>query len=329
MTELKQVRWGIIGCGAVTEKKSGPGFQKANHSSLVAVMRRNGKLAEDYAKRHHVPKWYDDAKQLIADEEVDAIYIATPPAHHLEYVEEAAKVGKPVYVEKPMARSFKECEMMIEVCEEANIPLFVAYYRRSLPRFRKIKDIIDSGVIGDINFVSSIQYRPATEEEKNKDNPPWRVIPDIAGGGLFFDLASHTLDVLDFLLGPIEQATGFASNQKRLYEAEDIVSGTYNFTSGAHGIGTWCFSTFGHMDNNEIVGTKGKLVFSTFGHEPIKLVTDRYEEEWTFERPEHIQQPHIQSIVDELLGHGKCPSHGKSAARTNWVMDQLVKTYYK
>src|SRR5213592_2609043 len=96
------VRWGIIGCGDVTEVKSGPGFQKAERSSLVAVMRRNGALAADYSRRHGVPKWYDDADALIADPEVDVVYVATPPSSHMDYALRVARAGKPVYVEKPM-----------------------------------------------------------------------------------------------------------------------------------------------------------------------------------------------------------------------------------
>ena len=100
---MKTIRWGIIGCGNVTEVKSGPGFQKAKNSALVAVMRRNGALAEDYARRHNVPRWTDDAQALIDDPEVDAVYVATPPAFHIEYTIQAARAGKPVYVEKPLA----------------------------------------------------------------------------------------------------------------------------------------------------------------------------------------------------------------------------------
>jgi predicted dehydrogenase len=79
---MEEIRWGIIGCGDVTEIKSGPAFNKVANSKLVAVMRRDSAKAADYAKRHHVPKWYDDASKLINDPEVNAIYIATPPLQH-------------------------------------------------------------------------------------------------------------------------------------------------------------------------------------------------------------------------------------------------------
>jgi 1,5-anhydro-D-fructose reductase (1,5-anhydro-D-mannitol-forming) len=107
------IRWGMIGCGDVTEVKSGPGFQKAAGSALMAVMRRNGGLAADYARRHGVPRCYDRADALLADDEVDAVYIATPPDTHADYALLAAAASKPAYVEKPMARHTPECDRMI------------------------------------------------------------------------------------------------------------------------------------------------------------------------------------------------------------------------
>jgi len=324
------IRFGIIGCGNVTEVKSGPGFQKAEHSELVAVMRRNGELAQDYALRHGVPRWYDDAQALIEDPEVDAVYVATPPGSHLAYTLAAAKAGKPVYVEKPMARSAAECEQMIAACRSAGVPLYVAYYRRALPRFLKVKELLEGGAIGEVRYVSTIQYQPAPQAAEGGD-VPWRLQPEQSGGGLFFDLASHTLDVLDFLLGPIAEAKGIASNQNGQFAAvEDIVTGVYKFASGVHGTGTWCFSACGREDRNEIVGSTGKLVFSTFGHEPIRLESASGDAQtFPFAAPAHIQQPLIQTIVNDLLGLGICPSTGESAIRTSRVMDELVKGFYR
>lgn len=321
---MRIIRWGMIGCGDVTEVKSGPGFQKADHSSLVAVMRRNGDLARDYAKRHGVPRWYDDAAGLINDPEVDAVYIATPPSSHKAYTLMSAAAGKPVYVEKPMALNFVECQEMIEECRSAGVPLLVAYYRRALPRFLKIKKLVDTGAIGDVRFVSITLYQQTAPEDLTSETPRWRVVPEIAGGGHFVDLASHTLDFLDYTLGPIADISGAASNQAGKYAAEDIVTGTFKFASGAHGVGTWCFSSFDNCDATEIVGNEGKLSFSTFGTEPVRLTTRAGVQEFSFDPPQHIEQPLIQTVVDELNGIGKCPSTGETAARTSGVMDRML-----
>lgn len=328
MKDLTAIRWGIIGCGDVTEVKSGPGFQKARGSSLVAVMRRHGDLAQDYAQRHGVPKWYDDAQALIDDPDVDAIYVATPPSSHKEYTLMAAAAGKPVYVEKPMALNYAECQEMIAACQAAQVSLFVAYYRRALPRFLKIKKLVDSGVIGDVRFVSITLYQPPPPQEQNTTDLPWRVRPQIAGGGLFVDLASHQLDFLDYLLGPITQVQGFATNQAGLYPAEDVVTGSFVFASGVQGVGAWSFTTFAAEDRTEIVGSKGRIVYSTFDTEPICWQTSTRTTTFFVANPPHIQQPLIQKVVDALLGQGQCPSSAESAARTTWVMEQMLAQYY-
>jgi predicted dehydrogenase len=322
---MRTIRWGIIGCGDVTEVKSGPAFQKARHSQLVAVMRRSGALAKDYAHRHGVPRWYDTADALINDPEVDAVYIATPPASHKEYTLQSAHVGKPVYVEKPMALNVQECQAMIDACRAAGVPLFVAYYRRALARFLKIKELLATQAIGEVRFVSSTLYQPLSAQERDPAHVPWRVNPAVAGGGLFVDLASHMLDVLDYLLGPIHRVAGFASNQAHHYPAEDIVTGTFMLESGVHGVGTWCFTSFERYDHTEIVGTEGKITYATFTPQPVMVTTAKGTTAYAFDDPTHIQQPLIQLVVDDLNGMGKCPSTGESAARTSWVMDQMLK----
>lgn len=321
---MKTIRWGIIGCGDVTEVKSGPGFQKAGHSELVAVMRRRGDLAKDYAERHGVPRWYDNASDLINDPEVDAVYIATPPSSHKEYTLLSAEAGKPVYVEKPMALNFAECQEMIAACAQREVPLFVAYYRRTLPRFLKIKELIEAGAIGDVRFVNIIFHQPMAAEDLSLDKP-WRVDPNVAGGGRFVDLASHMLDFLDYALGPISDVQGFAGNQAGKYKAEDIVTGSFRFASGVQGTGTWCFSAFESCDVTEIVGTEGRISYSTFDARPITLTTQEGATEFAFDYPQHISQPLIQTVVDELNGTGTCPSTGQTAARTSWAMDQMLR----
>lgn len=323
---MPKIRWGIIGCGDVTEVKSGPGFQQAQGSELVAVMRRNGELAKDYAQRHHVPKWYDKAAALIHDPDVDAVYIATPPAAHKEYTLAAARAGKPVYVEKPMARNYAECQEMIAACEQANVPLFVAYYRRALPRFRKIRALLAEGRIGELRGVNTALYQPPSGQDL-QGAKHWRVDPQIAGGGYFVDLGSHILDLLQYFCGPITAVKGFTANQSQLYAAEDLVSAAWRFESGVLGVGLWSFAAAETIDRTEIIGSHGKISYATFQNVPIVLQQGEHVEEYAIPHPDHIQQPLIQAIVDELLGTGQSPSTGKTGAMTNWVMDQIYKNF--
>lgn len=326
---MTKIKWGILGVGDVCEVKSAPAMNLIEHSEITAVMRRDGKKAEDYARRHGVPKWYDDADQLINDPDVNAIYIATPPAAHKELAVKVAKAGKPAYVEKPMARTHEECQEMISAFKAAGVPLFVAYYRRCLPNFLKVKDLIDSGTIGEVRMVEVRMFKPLEPDIITHQENHWRVNPEVSGGGYFYDLASHQLDFLDYLLGPIKNARGFAANQAGRYPAEDIVTACFEFQSGVLGTGSWCF-TSGESSDTEIItviGSKGQVSFQTFGNHAVKLKVDGQEEHvFEFTVPKHIQQPLIQRVVDDLLGGSPAPSTGESGARTNQVMEWCAQS---
>lgn len=322
---MKTIGWGMIGCGDVTEVKSGPGFQQATGSRLVAVMRRNGELAKDYAARHGVPKWYDRAEHVIGDPEVDAVYIATPPVAHRHYALLAAQAGKPAYVEKPMGMTTAECEQMLQAFREARLPLFVAYYRRALPRFLKVKEILDAGLIGTPRAVTVALYKPHLPPPPGRTD--WRVDPAIAGGGRFVDMACHTLDFLDFALGPIQAACGLCANQAGLYAAEDSVAAAFRFASGVEGTGLWWFTSGMDVDRAEILGTRGRVAFSSFDESPIELSVGGEVQTFPIPNPRHVQQPLIQSVVDALTGKGACPSTGETALRTTWVMEQILAAH--
>ena len=324
---MNTIRWGILGCGNVTEVKSGPAFQKAEFSRLQAVMRRNVTLAADYARRQQVPKWYDNADDLINDPEVDIIYIATPPDTHKEYTVRVAAAGKPVYVEKPMARNYQECLAMIAACKQANIPLFTAYYRRSLQTFIKIKTLLEQNKIGKVHFIQIIHHQPPNPGDFNSTNLPWRVIPEISGGGYFVDLACHTLDLLVYFFGAVMEVNGLAGNQAGLYPAEDTVMASLRFKNDIIASAAWCFTASTHEDRVTIMGTDGKISFSVFAEQDVVLENQQGKTTWPFSKPLHIQQPHIQSIINQLNGIGKCPSDGYSAARTNWVMDEILREW--
>jgi 1,5-anhydro-D-fructose reductase (1,5-anhydro-D-mannitol-forming) len=321
------IRWGIIGCGDVCEVKSGPAFQKASGSRLVAVMRRHRALAEDYARRHGVPRFYDDADALVGDPEVDAVYIATPPGSHVEHALRACRAGKPAYVEKPMARNHAECSAMIRAFEQARVPLFVAYYRRALDRFRALRDIVGSERLG---IVTGVTYRYAAPHHAKLDanELPWRLSAEQAGGGLFLDLGCHTLDVLDFVLGPLRDVAGSAANCASPYEVEDAVAMSFVTRDGAPGTAQWSFASAALDDRIEISGTDGRVSVPTFGDDPLELVVRGKMERMDLPNPRHIQQPMIQAVVDALEGKGAPPSTGISAARTSAVMDQVLASYY-
>jgi predicted dehydrogenase len=320
------IRWGIIGCGDVCEVKSGPAFQQAAGSALVAVMRRDGAKAADFARRHGVPRWYDDAAALVADPEVDAVYVASPVDDHECSALLAAAARKPCYVEKPMARSHAECQRMLAGFAAAGVPLFVAYYRRALPRFAAVRQAIQDGQLGTL---TGVDYRFADDRHRRMDPaaPGWRLSAERAGGGLFLDLGSHVLDLIAHLVGDLEPVAGVAANRATPCAVEDSVA-LAGLAGGVPCAAQWNFAAHRREDRLRITGSAGEISCSVFGDEPLQLSTAAGDETIARPNPRHIQLPLIQTIVDELRGHGRCPSTGATAARTSAVMDTVLAAYY-
>lgn len=324
---MDSIRWGMIGCGDVTEVKSGPAFNKVNDSSLVAVMRRDAEKAKDYAVRHHVPKWYNDANELINDAEVNAIYIATPPAFHEEYAIAAINAGKPVYIEKPMAVNYASANMIVKLAEEKNVKVAVAHYRRGQPLFNKVKQLLAERMIGDIRFAKLEFYKKSLDKEALQiPKVAWRVNPEIAGGGLFHDIAPHQIDLMYWFFGEVEKAFGYATNQGGLYEADDIVAGNILFKSGVIFNGLWCFNVAEEnvKDLCEIHGSEGMMRFPIFEHKKIEVIKNGKTEEILFEPLQHVQQPLIQKVVNYFLGKGENPTPAKEGALVMHLLDEFT-----
>ena len=319
------IRWGIIGCGDVTEVKSGPGFQKAEGSELVAVMRRDGAKARDYAERHGVARWYDRTDDLIADGAVTAVYIATPPSSHLDLALRVAAAGKPCLVEKPMALTHGECLAMVDAFDRARVPLWVAFYRRALPRFLAVRDCLDDGSIGRL---TSVHVQVTAPLLTGAAADAWRVDPSLAGAGLLFDLGSHAFDLLDFLVGPVTRIAAIAMNTGGTYAAEDVTTAAFGFGHGAAGSAVFNFNAPSKTDAITFVGSEGEIETPIFGDTDVIVRRGGEERRLAIRNPPHVHQPLIQTIVDELHGRSACDSTGRSAARTSWVLDECVREYY-
>lgn len=326
MENDKEVRWGFIGCGEVTEKKSGPAFSMIKGSKVVAVMSRSHDKAASYAQRHHISRWYTDAQQLIEDPEVNAVYIATPPSSHATYAIMSMKAGKPVYVEKPLASSYIDCQRINRVCEQTKVPCFIAYYRRYLPYFLKVKELLTQGAIGQVVNVQIRFAAPPRDLDYNSTNLPWRVQRDIAGGGYFYDLAPHQIDLLQEFFGPIVYAKGYSANRGGLYQTEDSVSASFQFHDGLPGSGSWCFVSdeSARTDRIDLIGDKGQICFSVFTYAPISLFNHQGHTELHVENPTHVQMPLIRNIVRHLQGKEVCTADNLSATSVNWVMDRIL-----
>jgi len=317
----KVIKWGMVGTGDVTEVKSGPGFYKAKNSALYAVTNRTFEKAVDYAERHNVEKVYANIDEMIADKSIDAIYIATPPSSHKAYAIKCAEAKIPCYIEKPVAMSYAEHLEIMQAFEKTNTKAFAAYYRREHERFKKVKELIESGAIGDVRFVHTSLYRQASESEKL--NESWRIQPEISGGGIFMDVGVHQLDILDFIFGVIKDVKVFSANKGGFYAPEDTISAAFRFENGVQMTADWCFAAGVSKDEIEIVGSDGRITLSCFGVDSVVHETAISREVFEFEPPKHVHQPLIQTIVDELNGEGSCPSTLKDALNTALVCDKI------
>lgn len=322
---MQQINWGMIGCGDVTEMKSGPAFSKVPGSTLVAVMSRNGDKAADYAMRHSIPKWYSNAIDLINDPEVNAVYIATPPSSHLEYAEAVLKAGKFVYVEKPMTTDLLSAKKLKELVDEYRGKLSVAHYRRAQPQFIEIKKLIDEDLLGEIKLVNLRFLRRNMNAEKlSVSKYAWRVDPEISGGGLFHDIAPHQLDMLIHIFGKVKSANALSVGTNKFYAAADHVAGSILFENGIFFNGIWCFDIGENeeVDSCEIIGEKGKIEFSFFDKQDIVITKKGVKETHHFEKPLHVQQPMIENVVHYFLGNGENPCSVKDGVD---VMELIQK----
>ena len=320
------VNWGIIGAGDVCEVKSGPAFNKVSNSRLAAIMRRNREKAVDYAKRHNVPKFYTDAKKLINDPEVNAIYVATPPAFHEEYAIAAIHAGKPVYIEKPVTLDAQGCERVIHAADENNISVSVAHYRRRLPLFLKIRQLLSEGIIGQVNLITLRIMQSPDQNMIAKTNEFWRVNPSLSGGGLFHDLAPHQLDIMFWLFGAPESFEGYSLNQGKQYQAPDITHFTARFQKNILLEGLWFFhvNESCNEDRCEILGKKGKIAFSFFRNPVLEIHTESGVEQLELPYPEHVQEPMIHDVVRFFRGEIPNPSSLEEALWTMKMMDSTL-----
>ena len=315
------IKWGFIGCGNVVEKKSGPAFSNAQDGAIQAIMRRNLSDAKRSAFQLGAPSYYDRVEALVNDDRVDAVYIATPPGLHYEQASICCEAGKPVYIEKPFARNHTEAEKLVVKFAAKGIPLFVGHYRRALPKFIYIRELIHSGSVGTAVNVDFYLCRKFDGEH------PWLYNPELSGGGKFFDIAPHFIDALIFFFGQIEVENALVTCHNA-FHVEDIVD--FVFKSGSGVIGTANVNTIstGKHDRMRIWGTDGLIEFSVHGNDDVMIENASGIQTVHFPEPEFVEQPMIQMVVDELMGRGQCPCSGEEALKTVRIIDDILEHHY-
>lgn len=313
----------MIGAGDVTEMKSGPAFNKVENSTLVALSRRNADKARDYANRHNVPDWYTDADTMLNRHDINAIYIATPPSSHKEYALAALKAGKDIYLEKPMALNAYESVEIIDLAERLGRKICLAHYRRELPCFKQVKELIDSGIIGEIQYAKIEIFQPEASAIIAQSEENWRTNAAVSGGGLFHDIAPHQIDLMLHYFGLPMDFSGFSRG--RTPEVADIVSGQIAFESGTVFQGVWNFTAprSETCDKCTLLGSRGRIELS-FYEERVSLETAEINEIFEFSNPKNIQLPLIDRVVKHFSGEGENPCTGQDGLRVMEIMDKFT-----
>lgn len=318
----KILNWGIIGCGSVVEKKSGPAIEKSENSQIIAVMRRDRAKAEDFARRHGIKRFYSNDSDIIKDKEINIVYVATPPDSHSKYCIEAAKAGKDVLVEKPMALNTKECQKMIEACDKAGVNLFVAYYRRFHSHVQKMKEIIQRGEMGEIIQSKIDISMPIPGGLKGKS---WREMPEISGGGYFADMGSHRLDAMVYLLGNVRRVLTIKGKHTKTTPVEDTITGILEFESGTQCSVMSDFYSGRIADQFEIYGTNKCLIATPLDEFTLQVKSQEGEKEYTFDKqypPHYGLIKHIENVIN---GQAKNESSGQDGIKTTQILDVIYR----
>lgn len=312
------VRWGILGCGDVTEIKSGPALQKAERSELILVMRRDGAKAADYSLRHGVGRSTDDVDVLLGDADLNAIYIATPPNSHADYAVRALRAGKDVLLEKPIALNAAECDAIEDAIAQTGRKLCVAYYRRALPRFERLKKIIDDNEIGALRMIEVRQFKRVDDISDQH----WKTDPTVGGGGSFVDMQSHTLDWLTYVFGRPEKISGLKKNQSNAQAAEDMVTYVADF-DGFAVMGLCCYAAAHEEEEVILHGAHGTARMGFFRGAPITVAQGGTEVVIDLPDPAHVHQPFVERVVAHFLDDAPNPCSAKAGRLSTELIDEI------
>lgn len=318
------LRWGILGCGNVAEHKGGPPLYSVDDSELIAVMRRDKAKAEDFAERHGAKRSYTDVEKLLSDDEINAIYIATPPHVHCEQTIRAARAGKHVLCEKPMAMSVSECQQMVDACHELGVTLMLAYYRNHYPNVVQMKTLMNDGVIGDVVLARincTGYYNPNRQDLKN-----WRINPEISGGGVLMDIGSHRISLLQYLMGDVASVRGYAETVHLDAEVDDSAVFTLRFESGAHAVANINWNVGIGIDDVEVYGTQGCLRCSPLNSGNLTLETKSDGVKDLSQTPlPHTHTGLVQDFVNHIRIGEPIRCSGELGLETNAIMAEIYK----
>ncbi|MDD4872974.1 MAG: Gfo/Idh/MocA family oxidoreductase [Kiritimatiellae bacterium] len=320
---LDKIRWGVVGAGNVFENKSGPALCKVPNSELVAVMRTNAAKAEETARRHGAQRWYTDAQSLIADPDVNAVYIASPHYLHQEHVALAARAGKIVLCEKPVGINTVQARQAVDVCKANGVSLTVAYYRRFWDVVRAMKNFLYDGAIGEV-----VTARAQLSDWFNGDaERGWLTARAKSGGGALANAGAHWIDLIRFLLGEVTDVMADASSKGRGWEIDDTTIVQMRMANGALAslISTFCSPI--SVNELDISGTEGRLYASPLSEGHLILHRRGREPEiLNYPRKDVVHMGLIAELVPRLLRGEPSPLPGEEAVAVWKIMDAAYRS---
>jgi len=309
---MRRVRWGLIGCGDIARRRVAPALRDLPNCELVAVSRARADLAESFAGEFGARRWYGDWRQLIADEEVEAVYVATPVHLHAEQTIAAAEACKHVLCEKPLAMSVAECDRMIEACETSGVRLGVAYYRHFYPAVERIKAVLGSGEIGrpvvaQVNAFERFDPDPSHPRR-------WLIEKRLSGGGPMFDFGCHRIEVLIYLFGPVERVKSLVGNVVFEREVEDTASALLRFEGGTQAVLSVTHGAREPQDTLRVFGSEGSIHADVLNEGEIRIINADGERVEALPPHANLHQPLIDDFARAVLG-GRDPLVGGPVGR--------------
>jgi predicted dehydrogenase len=320
---MKTLNWGLIGAGDISRKRIAPALRDLPNCNFVAVNRARAELAEEFAREFGAKKWFAGWEELLADDEVEAVYIATPVYLHARQTLAAAEAGKHVLCEKPMALNAAECAEMIAACAANGVKLGIAYYRRFYPVINRVKEIIASGEIGKITIaqINSFEFFDPPFEHSRF----WLLEKEKSGGGPMMDFGCHRLEVLENLFGEIIQMKSLVSNAVFEREVEDTASVLFQFAGGTCANLTVTHAAAEPQDTLDIFGTKGSIHIPVLNGAEMKIRIGDQERTEIHAPAANVHHPLIEDFTEAVLNDTHPAVSGETGRRIAQIEEEIYQ----
>lgn len=328
-TGKRTIRYGIIGFGLFAERAIAPAILASPNSTLVAIQKRSIAAAREKADQLSIPHAFSTAAELAACPDVDAVFIVSANVAHHDETITAARAGKHVLVEKPMAMNAIEAKHMVEECERNHVKLMVGQVVRFSPIVRRIRDLVQSGALGRI-VTARADYFFNARLSKRK----WLYDRELAGGGAVFDIGVHCLDTLSFILEDrVESVRAMLSPEPTTTTTEGSAVLGLKYSKGTMASITCSFEAPARHIGIEIIGTDGMAQASDFTLSSTRLaleLTSRTETIDTRKETIAVEVPNLYE--DEVTAFSRCvlenipsPIPGLDGWRNQMVLDIAIK----